>query len=88
MGEIYKSAARVLVWLGPKVPSDNVSWVLEELTPQLYRLRDVENYNFFLRRSIDLTDPDLVKYLGEENCARWRRSFVEFWDFFGKCRWL
>lgn len=88
MGAIYKSAESVLVWLGPEEPSENVRWVMEDFVPPLLRLEEHEPKGFFEAKHIDLSDPYFAKNLGEENCKKWRRTFVQFWDYFQGNRWL
>ncbi len=88
MGDIYRRAEKVIVWLSPKEPDDDMMWVFEDLGPRLCQLWDTKGTELFDRKHLDFKDPDLVRRIGEESCSRWRRTWPRFFDYFAKMRWF
>jgi len=87
MGAIYESAERVLVWLGPREPTHDVLWALEEFVPSLFRMVSGK-LGRFRKKSLALTDHVFTKTLGEELCERWRRSIFGLVSFFSRSCWF
>lgn len=89
MGEIYKSARRVLVWLREEQPPAEVIWVHDFFIPKLLSCRSqVNDYDFWAQRDPFCKDPEIVSLLGEEICQQWQHSWVSFFEYFIPCRWF
>ncbi|KAK0641692.1 heterokaryon incompatibility protein-domain-containing protein [Cercophora newfieldiana] len=88
MGTIYKSAERVLLWLGPMEPDPKIAEIFEKVIPPLVRLRDAEGLRFLADKSLDLSDPEFDAYLGEEERQIWRQGWNEAVNFFAESRWF
>ncbi|KAK4452626.1 hypothetical protein QBC34DRAFT_492166 [Podospora aff. communis PSN243] len=66
MDSIYGTAERVLVWLGPREPSKDVRWAMEEFVPALYNLVSGDTQGLYKKKSLALTDRIFVRRFGEE----------------------
>ncbi|KAK0616470.1 heterokaryon incompatibility protein-domain-containing protein [Immersiella caudata] len=88
MGSIYGSAERVLIWLGPRKPSSDVMWAMEEFTPALYSMVSGDANGFYKKRSLALTDHIFIRELGEEACERWMSSLYVLVSFFSRSCWF
>jgi len=88
MGTIYKSAKRVLVWLGPMEPEREIVEIFENVIPPLLHLQNTMGRPFLEDKSIKLTDPLFEECLGKEKCALWQGSFPDLMAFFVESRWL
>ncbi|KAK2760598.1 heterokaryon incompatibility protein [Colletotrichum kahawae] len=92
MGEIYKSAKRVVAWLGNTEPNDNVNWVINDFAPMILRVWDDSLGDKFTKLCRDagheLNHPGLERFLDARELSRWQRSYLDFFAFFVKKRWL
>lgn len=82
MGEIFASAARVLLWLGHHIPRfDDLIWSTTVFLDAISRLEDEHGSGFVETQSI--LDREFVESLGLENVI-WRLRRAA--DFCGRCR--
>ena len=88
MGEIFKAAERVVVWLGKMEPPPNVDWVLSQFVPRLSDLYKEKGDAFLRSKDIGCTDPELNKLLGEKDCETWRRSLIPVLKYIGQQSWF
>ncbi|KAK0644079.1 heterokaryon incompatibility protein-domain-containing protein [Cercophora newfieldiana] len=88
MDVIYGRAERVLIWLGPREPNEDVLWALEEFVPSLYRMVSQDTQGAYKKKSLSLTDHVFTRSLGEESCERWRMSLFALISFFSRSCWF
>ena len=90
MSAIYRRAERVLVWLGPREPTDDIIWAIEDFLPSLLRFRESSNITrlYFRKMSFDLNDKSIIEGLGGRKCARWRAAFPGLLSFFARACWF
>ncbi|KAF4810289.1 Heterokaryon incompatibility protein 6, OR allele [Colletotrichum tropicale] len=92
MGKIYQSASRVVAWLGNTEPNDNVNWVINSFAPMMLHVSRSSSRPKVIQLCQDtgheLNHPKAEELIGAGVCARWRRSYLDFFSFFVKKRWL
>ena len=88
MGDIFRAAAHVVVWLGRWEPTPDVAWILNEFAPRIVQLRQLYGPAFFVGKDAECTDPELVERLGEAACARWRGAWVSWVAFMDNLAWF
>jgi len=75
---LHSGPKNVLVWLGRDDPSPNVIWVLDVFILRFQAMYEAKGPEILLTRDYVCTDEDVVDFLGQETCSRWRSSFVPF----------
>ena len=88
MSVIYCWAERVLVWLGPREPNEDVLWAMQEFVPSLHHMASQDTQGLYKKKSLALTDHVFVHRLGEESCKRWRMSLFALISFFCRSSWF
>lgn len=90
MGDVYKSADSIRVWMGKTDPSPEFLWVYHNFIPSVLRLEtELNDRGISLEsNSWDCSTPELIQGLGAEVCEKWRQSREEFFWFFYTRRWF
>lgn len=90
MGDVYKSADSIRVWMGKTDPSPQFLWVYWTFIPRVLQLETVlNNRGISLEAdSWDCSTPEMIEGLGAEVCKKWRQSHEDFFWFFYTRRWF
>ncbi|KAH7063601.1 heterokaryon incompatibility protein-domain-containing protein [Macrophomina phaseolina] len=88
MGDIYATAARVIVWLGPETPDiPNVLWIHTEFFQVLERMAQRIGFEKTVARSP--LDKNFLKDLGLDiPLIEWYHRWWSYFEFFRRRRWF
>lgn len=82
MGQIYKNASQVVVWLGRNDPHENVLWVNQAFAPAFLEAFPDDSDEAWLRQSSAFCDDSrIVERLGQEACNRWKTAWQHYFNF-------
>jgi len=90
MGDIYKRASKVHVWLGETPISDGAMRINHDFIPAIMKdwaLRGEHGTQFYSERDILCKDNDLLQSIGLDACEIWRSYWRDFIRIFER-RWF
>lgn len=88
MGDIFQKSSTTIVWLGKEEPHPEAKWILQAFIPRFLNVFREKGRDYFVPKDPACTDPELIQFLGEEVCSRWRREFRFLFLFFIQRRWF